>query len=122
MGQHATDLDIDKLIAKSEEDFPEFLELLTSAIGDPSPSEDEMRKAFKVFDSRGKGFVSFEEMEFAVNKFMSSNENELDNTGGNPPGTACSHYINFFDNFLHIFTHQRTLVSVIVILRLFFFF
>ena len=96
MGQHATDLDIDKLIAKSEEDFPEFLELLTSVIGDPSPSEDEMRKAFKVFDSRGKGFVSFEEMEFAVNKFMASNENELENTGGNPPGTACSHYKKFF--------------------------
>ncbi|XP_075241624.1 uncharacterized protein LOC142336598 [Convolutriloba macropyga] len=94
MGQQIADSEIESLLSCSEEDFPKFLSLLSAVIGDPCPSEDQLRRAFKVFDSRNKGYVSFEEMEYAVNKFMSSANEEMErsnNQQNNPNATIRSH-------------------------------
>ena len=41
-------------------DFPEFLTMMARKMKD-NDSEEEIRKAFKVFDEDDKGFISFSE-------------------------------------------------------------
>ncbi len=74
MGQSVSQANVELLQRSSEVDFPEFLEHLSGVIDDPCPSEPQLRKAFKAFDQKDKGFVSFAEMEYAVNRFMSKGD------------------------------------------------
>lgn len=48
-------------------EFNEFINMMTKQVS-KEQEEEELKQAFKVFDKDGNGFISAEELEFAMTK------------------------------------------------------
>ncbi|KAH8025818.1 hypothetical protein HPB51_012140 [Rhipicephalus microplus] len=71
LGQNTTEVELKDMIADVETDghgtidFPEFLAMMTKKTR-PADTEEEIREAFKVFDSDGNGFITADKLRHVM--------------------------------------------------------
>ncbi|KAF9506047.1 hypothetical protein BS47DRAFT_1353370 [Hydnum rufescens UP504] len=72
LGQNPTEAELQDMVNEVDADengmldFPEFLTMMARTMRD-ADSEDEIKKAFKVFDKDGNGFISSAELRHVMN-------------------------------------------------------
>ncbi|XP_047943171.1 probable calcium-binding protein CML44 [Salvia hispanica] len=64
IGIQTTSKDLDKLVGGNDLDYVDFM-FFYGAIAKGSDSREDLRKAFKVFDVDGDGFISCEDLQMA---------------------------------------------------------
>lgn len=80
IGQNPTDAQIEAMIAEVDDDkngyceYDEFLLLMSKKMND-SQMDEEMMEAFKTFDDKGKGYISYNDLKRVLKSY---NENLSD--------------------------------------------
>jgi len=72
LGQNPTESDLQNMQNEVacengvEIDFPEFLSMMAIQMKEPNTEEDELIEAFRVFDNKGNGLISYKELKHVL--------------------------------------------------------